>query len=41
MAIFTHLHKILQNPVSNRLYIFVHREGIETVIKQINKNFVV
>ena len=32
MAILTYLHKILQYPVCNRLYIYVHREGLNTPI---------
>ncbi len=32
MTIFTHLHKKLQYPVYNGLYIYVHREGWNTSI---------
>ncbi len=32
MTIFTHLHKKLQYPVYNGLYIYVHREGLNTSI---------
>jgi len=31
-GILTYLHKILQNPACNRLYIYVHREGIEPMM---------
>ena len=32
MTIFTHLHKKLQYPVCNGLYMYVHREGLNTSI---------